>query len=305
MTNHPPKHILITGGTGSVGKHLTRLLLDTGYQVSHLSRKQGNDPRVKTFLWNVAKGNIDEHCIDAADVIIHLAGASIADGRWTDERKKELIDSRTQSVKLIYDLMRRKPNKVTRIISAAAIGYYGDRADEVLTEDSAPGQGFMPECCLAWEKAVDDGQALGLSILKFRTGVMLDKDEGALPQMAKPVKLFAGAPLGPGKQWVPWIHWADVAGMYLFGLEHEQLQGVFNMAALNAATNKQLMKAIARQLHRPLWPINVPKFIFRLLLGEMSILVLGSTRVSPQKIEEAGYRFQYPDLGEALKNIYG
>lgn len=305
MTNHPPKHILVTGGTGAVGKHLTKLLLEKGYQVSHLSRKQGTDPRIKTFLWDVAKGQIDEQCIDEADVIIHLAGASIAEGRWTGERKKELIDSRTQSIRLIYDLLRWKPNKVSRIISAAAIGYYGDRADEILTEDSAPGQGFMPECCIAWENAVDEGIALGLSILKFRTGVMLEKNDGALPQMAKPVRLFAGAPLGSGKQWVPWIHWADVAGMYLFGLEHAQLQGVFNMTAPNPLTNQQLMKAIARQLHRPLWSVKVPKFVLKILLGEMSILVLGSTMVSPQKIEDAGYQFQYPDLGGALKNIYG
>lgn len=305
MTNHPPKHILLTGGTGAVGKHLTNLLLEKGYQVSHLSRKQGADPRIKTFLWDVSKGVIDEQCIDGVDTIIHLAGASIADGRWTDERKKQMIDSRTESIRLIYDLMRRKPNKVTRIISAAAIGYYGDRADEILVEDSAPGQGFMPECCVDWEKAVDEGKALGLSILKFRTGVMLDKNEGALPQMAKPIKLFAGAPLGSGRQWVPWIHWADVAGIYLFGLENEQLQGVFNMTAPNPATNQQLMKAIARQVHRPLWPIKVPKFALKILMGEMSVLVLGSTRVSPQKIEDAGYQFQHPDLGEALKDIYG
>jgi hypothetical protein len=201
--------------------------------------------------------------------------------------------------------LRKKPNKVTRVISAAAIGYYGDRADEILTEQSAPGQGFMPECCIAWEKAVDDGRALGLNLVKFRTGVVLDKNEGALPQMAKPIKFFAGAPLGTGKQWVPWIHWTDVAGMYLFALEHEQLQGVFNMAAPNPATNQQLMGAIARQLHRPLWPIKVPVFIFKMLMGEMSTLVLGSTRVSSQKIVEAGYQFQYPDLAKALKDIYG
>jgi hypothetical protein len=304
MSNQP-RHILLTGGTGAVGKCLTNLLLEKGYQVSHLSRKQGTDPRIKTFLWDVPKGQIDDHCIDGVDVIIHLAGAGIADKRWTDERKKELTDSRAQSVKLIYDLLRKKPNKVTRVISAAAIGYYGDRADEILTEQSAPGQGFMPECCIAWEKAVDDGRALGLNLVKFRTGVVLDKNEGALPQMAKPIKFFAGAPLGTGKQWVPWIHWTDVAGMYLFALEHEQLQGVFNMAAPNPATNQQLMGAIARQLHRPLWPIKVPVFIFKMLMGEMSTLVLGSTRVSSQKIVEAGYQFQYPDLAKALKDIYG
>src|SRR6185312_6145693 len=170
-----PKHILMTGGTGSIGRRLTNLLLQYGYTVSHLSRKPGKDPRITTFLWDVHKKTIDEQCIDDVDVIIHLAGAPIADKRWTDKRKKELIDSRTESIRLIYDLLKRKPNKIKRVISAAAIGYYGSRADAWMTEESAPGEGFMPACCVAWERAIDEGEALGLNIVKFRTGVVLDK----------------------------------------------------------------------------------------------------------------------------------
>src|ERR1700761_3484323 len=208
-------HILLTGGTGLLGRHLTRLLLQKGYQVSHLSRKPANDPQVKTFLWDVHSGKIDEQCIDGVDMIIHLAGAGIAEKRWTEKRKQELTESRTKSIELIYNTIKNRPNKVNSVISAAAIGYYGDRGNQLLSEESEPGTGFLPECCVAWEKAVDQGRALGLRIVKFRTGVVLDKKGGALPQMAMPVKLFTGCALGNGKQWVPWIHWEDAVDMYM------------------------------------------------------------------------------------------
>ena len=298
------KRVLITGGTGSIGRQLSKALLQQGYEVSLLSRKQGNDLAVKTFTWDVSAGTIDENCVDGVDAVIHLAGAGIADKKWTEQRKKELIDSRTDSIALIYRLLKTRPNQVKRIISATAIGYYGNRFDEIMTEHSSPGDGFMPECCIAWEQAIDEGKALGLSIVKYRTGVMLDKNTGALPQMALPVKLFAGTPLGSGQQWIPWIHHADVVGMYLFALKHEQLEGVFNMVAPEPVTNKQLTKAIAKQLNRPVWPFTVPAFVLNLLLGEMSVIVLGSTRVSSEKIEGAGYVFEHPELAEALEDIY-
>jgi uncharacterized protein (TIGR01777 family) len=306
MKNASPQiHILLTGGTGLIGKHLTQALLEKGHKVSHLSRKPGNDPRVTTFLWDIAAGKIDEQCIDGVDMVLHLAGAGIADKRWSEKRKKELIESRTKSIGLIYGLIKNKPNKVNSVISAAAIGYYGDRGDELLTEESAPGKGFLPECCVAWEKAVDEGKALGLRVVKFRTGVVLDKRGGALPQMAMPVKLFVGAALGNGRQWVPWIHWQDVLDMYLTAIEKINMTGVYNMAAPEPATNKQLMKAIGRQLHKPLWPLKVPSLVFKLLMGEMSTIILGSDKVSAQKIQDDGFTFKYPELAGALKQIYG
>jgi uncharacterized protein (TIGR01777 family) len=299
------KHILITGGTGLIGKLLTDKLLDLGYQVSRLSRKPGDNPNVKTYLWDVAKGRIDENCIDGIDAVLHLAGAGIADKRWTDKRKKEIIESRAKSIGMIYRLIKNKPNKINTIISASAIGYYSNRGDEFLTEQSLPGRDFMAQCCMEWEDAVDKGRPLGLRILKFRTGVVLYKDEGALPQMAMPVKLGFGAPFGNGKQWIPWIHWRDVVDMYLYGIENINLTGVYNMVAPGPVTNKQLIKALARQLHRPAWPIKVPAFVFKLLMGEMSTIVLGSTKVSAQKIEKDGFVFKYPDLPAALREIYG
>lgn len=299
------KHVLITGGTGLVGKLVTAELLKEGYEVSHLSRKPGKNPNVKTYLWDVAKGRIDEHCIDGVDTVIHLAGAPIAGKRWTEKRKKELIESRTKSIALIYQLIKNQPNKVNTVISASAIGYYSNRGDELLTEDSPPNNDFMATCCVAWENAVDDGRSLGLRILKFRTGVVLHKNEGALPQMSKPVRLGFGAPLGNGRQWIPWIHWHDVVDMYLYGIKNINLTGVYNMVAPQPVTNKQLMKAIAKKLHKPLWPLKVPAFVFKLLLGEMSIIILGSTRVSAKKVEHDGFVFTYPELDSALTDIYG
>src|SRR6185437_2284395 len=305
MNHTPPnKHILLSGGTGLVGRHLTEQLLLKGCSVSHLSRSPGKDARVKTFLWDVDKGLIDEGCIDGVDIVVHLAGAGIADKRWTEQRKREIIDSRAKSIGLIYNLLKGKKNEVKTVISASAIGYYSDRGDELMTEDSPPSNDFMAKCCIAWENAVDKGKELGLRVVKFRTGVVLDRED-PLAKMAMPVRLFVGSPLGSGKQWIPWIHWQDVADMYLFALENEGLAGVYNMVAPNPVTNKQLTEAIAWQLHKPLWLPNVPAFFLKLLLGEMSTIVLGSTKVSSQKIEQGGYTFKYPEITLALKEIYG
>ena len=300
----PSNHILLTGGTGLIGSNLTQQLLDKGYQVSHLSRSRGKNPRVKTFLWDVAKGEIDPNCIDGADTIVHLAGAGIADKRWTDKRKKELIESRTRSIGLVYNVLQKKQHQVKSVISASAIGYYSDRGDELMTELSPPANDFMGKCCVEWEDAVDYGKELGLRIAKFRTGVVLDKG-GALAKIAMPVKFYLGAPLGNGKQWVPWIHHEDVISMYMLAITNDAFNGVYNMVAPNPVTNKELTGAVAKQLHKPLWAPNIPAMFLNLLLGEMSTIVLGSTKVSAKKIEESGFNFKYPLLTEALQEIYG
>lgn len=299
------KNILLTGGSGLLGRHLTKALQAKGYTVSHLSRKAGNIPNVKTFVWDIDKGTIDEHCIDGVDTIVHLAGSGIAEKRWTEARKKDLIDSRVKSIELIYGLLKRKQHQVASVVSASGIGYYSDRGNELMFESSTPNNSFQSQCCVLWEAAVDDGEKLGLRILKFRTGIVLDKDGGALPQLAQPVKLFVGSPIGSGRQWIPWIHWQDVVDMYLLGIENNTMSGVYNMVAPNPVTNKQLTQSVAKHLHKPLWAPNVPAFVLKLLLGELSTLVLGSTKVSAQKIEEAGFAFKYAQLDEALTEIYG
>ncbi|MBW4888375.1 TIGR01777 family oxidoreductase [Mucilaginibacter sp. HMF5004] len=298
-------NILITGGTGLLGKQLTDALIIQGHNVSHLSRRAGNNAVVKTFLWDIAKGTIDPECINGIDTIVHLAGEGIAEKRWTTERKKLLIESRTKSIGLIYKLLKSTPHTVKHIVSASATGYYSDRGNELLTETSPPAHDFLSDCCVQWEKAVDEGEALGLRVVKFRTGVVLSPAGGALPLMAKPVQFFVGSPLGSGKQWIPWIHHRDVVAMYLLGITNEKLTGVYNMVAPNPVTNAQLTKAIAKQLHRPLWAPRVPAFALKLLLGEMSLVVLGSTKVSSGKIEQTGFKFSYPDVESALKELYG
>jgi uncharacterized protein (TIGR01777 family) len=299
------KHILLTGGTGLIGTHLTEALLDNGYTVSHLARKPGNNPKVKTYLWDIAKGEIDEACINDIDTIVHLAGAGVVDKRWSDERKKEIIDSRTKSIGLIYQLLRKKEHTVKTIVSATATGYYGDRGSEVLTEESEAGNDFLAEVCIKWEAAADEGKELGLRVVKFRTGIVLNKEGGALPQLANPVKWGVGSPLGTGRQWMPWIHWRDVVKMYIFGIENEGLSGVYNMTGPNPSTNQQLTKAVAAQLNKPFWAPNVPEFVLKLIMGETRIAVLESDRTSSKKIEDAGFKFDYPELPEALKDIYG
>jgi len=298
------KHILLTGASGSIGKELTLLLLNKGYKVSHLSRKPGDNQYVETFVWDVPKGVIDPACIDGVDTIVHLAGAGVAEKRWTNARKKELADSRIKSIELIYSLLKKKKHQVTKIISASATGYYGNRGDEWLTEDSAPGGDFLAKLCIDWEKAADEGASLGLTVLKLRTGIVLDKEGGALPKLAMPVKLGVGSPLGTGKQHMPWIHHQDVIDLYLYGIENQDLAGVYNMTAPNPVTNAQLTKTVAKQLKRPLWLPNVPAFVLKLLVGEMGIVILGGARVSPAKIERAGFQFKFPDIESALKEIY-
>lgn len=300
----PQKHILITGASGLIGRELTYALLQKGYKVSHLNRKPGHNPEVNSYLWDVPKGQIDEQCLNGVDTIVHLAGAPIADKRWTKKRKQEIIDSRVQSIGLIYQLMRRKPNQVKHVISASGISYYGDCGDEIITEERAPANDFLGQCCVLWEQAVDNGSEFNLRIAKFRTGVVLSTESGALPVLARPIKLGFGSPLGSGKQWMPWIHIDDTVNMYIKAIEDDSVTGAFNMVAPQPLTNQQLTQAVARQLRRPLWMPKVPAFAIKLLFGEMSLVILQSLKASSVKIESAGFTFKYPIIADALKNLY-
>lgn len=298
------EHILLTGATGMLGKELIGTLLKKGYQVSILSRKPQNISQVKVFLWNIDQQEIDISCITGIDSIIHLAGENIAKERWSEKRKKEIIDSRVLSTKLLFKALSSQPNQVKTFISAAAVGIYGDRGDEILTEESPAGNGFLAECCLEWENAIDEVTVPGLRIVKLRTGVVLGKDDGALPEMSKPIRLFAGAPLGSGRQWIPWIHHQDMTQIYVYALENLSLTGTYNACAPFPVTNKTLTKAIAAQLHRPVWPFSIPAKVMDLILGEMSAIVLNSTNTSAQKLLSAGFIFKYTRLEDALSDIY-
>jgi len=298
------QHILLTGATGMLGKELIKNILDQGDQVSILSRKPQRFKGVKVFLWDVYQQQIDLNCINGVDTIIHLAGENISDGKWTEKRKKQIIDSRVMSANLLFKTLAENQNQVRHFISAAAVGIYGDRGEEVLTENSGAGNDFMASCCEQWEVAADKVKTLGIRVVKVRTGVVLSKESGALPAMAKPVQLFAGAPLGTGKQFIPWIHHKDMTQVYLHLLAQEELSGVYNACAPFPVTNKELTNAIAKQLHRPVWPFNVPKAVLKLILGEMSVIVTNSYNTSAQKLLDSGFIFNFTRVEDALFDIY-
>jgi len=298
------KRVLITGGSGSVGTRLSQLLLENGYEVAHLSRSKTNLPNIQTYLWNVEQNQIDAECINGVDIIVHLAGAGIADSRWTEERKKTIIDSRTKSIQLVYQLLKSNPHQVKTVVSASASGYYSERGDKLMKETDSPNTDFLGECSVLWENAVDEAKDLGIRVVKFRTGVILEKNAGALPKIAAPIKFGFGAPLGNGKQWTSWIYIDDVAEMYLKGIEDETMQGAYNMSTPNPITNKELTVAIAQKLNKPLWLPNVPAFLLKLAFGEMSAVVLGSTKMNVEKIEQTGFKFKFPTIKSALNQIY-
>lgn len=297
------KKILITGGTGLIGTHLTRELLEQGYQVNHLSR--GNKRQilgVTTYLWDIDKSEIDKKCIEGVDIIIHLAGAGIADKRWTKHRKEEIIKSRTASIKLIYELMKSTGNQVEAVISATASGYYSDRGDESMEETALPKNDFLGQSCLLWEQAVDEGKELGLRIVKLRTGLVLDKDKGAFPKLLMPFKLGVGTSLGRGSQWMSWVHIKDAVAIYMHFINNDQ-KGAFNMSTPNPLTNKSFSALLSKKMHKTLWVPSVPAFVLKLVLGEMSTVLLGSTKMSVDKLLKTGYKFYYPTLDLALDEL--
>lgn len=300
-----PKNILITGATGLIGRQLIPYLQMQGHRISVLSRKKMNIDGATVFVWDVEKQTIETDALKGIETIIHLAGEGIADKSWTTKRKAQIIDSRVKSAQLLYKTIRETNSTLTTFVSASAVGYYGDRKGEFLNESDNPGHGFLSDCCIQWEAAADEGIAMGIRVVKIRIGLLLSEKDGALAAMARPIKFFIGAPLGSGKQWVPWIHIDDVIGIFTKAVEDETMQGAYNAAAPYPATNKLVVKRIAWHLSRPVWPIHVPKMVLNAILGELSILVLMSSNTSAQKILDAGYQFKFLDLDEALREIYG
>jgi len=297
------KKILITGATGLVGTALKKRLLKKGFAIHTLSRKKGNIPN--TFLWDINKQEIDPDCLMGVETIVHLAGEPIVDKKWTNERKKQIIDSRVKSTELLLKAIKSLPDQhVKSFISASAVGYYGDCGDEILTEESPNGYGFLAECCKLWEDAVDEGKKLSLRVVKLRTGIVFSKTGGALPQLDKPVRLFAGSALGTGKQWTPWLHLDDMVEMYVNAIENPNMEGNYNACTPFPVTNESLTKTIAKHLHRPFWPIKVPKVAIELLMGERTEAVLMSNNTSAQKILDTGFKFKFTQLDDALKDIY-
>ncbi|GAB3549394.1 TIGR01777 family oxidoreductase [Spirosoma fluminis] len=297
--------VLITGGTGTIGRRLTQLLLQQGYQVSHLSRSTHSSPSVKTYQWDIKQGHIDPQAIATADHIIHLAGAGIADERWTDARKDEILTSRTRSTELLAQALSKNPHQVKSFIASSAIGYYGgDTGDRPLTETSQGGSDFLAQVTRAWERSEDQVAALGIRTVKLRTGVVLTMEGGALPKLAQPIRLGAGAPIGSGQQYISWIHLDDLCQLYIQALTDPSWQGTYNAVAPTPVTNETLTRAIAQVLHRPIILPNIPTFAIKLAFGELAIAVTGGNYVLNKRIaEETSFRYQYADLTKALENL--
>jgi uncharacterized protein (TIGR01777 family) len=295
----------LTGASGLVGTRLTELMSQKGYRISHLgrSKKKGTVP---SFVWDVGKRQIDPEALKGVDAIIHLAGAGVAEKRWTEKRKKEILESRTQSSALLFDTLKKTPNAVKTFVSASAIGYYGFGFEkkDIATEDTPPGDDFLSRVVVAWEDEVSKISTLGIRVARIRIGIVLSEKGGALVEMAAPIKLGVGSPLGTGNQILPWIHLDDLCGIFIKAIEDPNMQGAFNAVGPNPATNREMTKAIAKVLRKPLWAPPVPGFVLRMILGQMSEIVVNGRNVSAKKIEQAGYKFRFAELEPALRELF-
>lgn len=299
------KKVLISGGSGLIGSRITQLLLQNNYEVAILSRTpQKVQSNIQVYHWNISAGIIDPEALKEVQYIIHLAGAGIADKGWTKSRKEVLLNSRVLSTQLLHQALSQYDHEVKGFLSASAIGYYGaDAGQNLLTEESPSGHDFLAEVTKAWENSAENIQKAGIRTVKFRIGVVLSENGGALPSLVMPIKLLAGSPLGSGKQIMSWIHLDDLCRMFMFAMENEQIQGTYNAVAPNPVDNKTFITEAAQVLSRPLIFPHVPAFALKLLLGQRANLVLGSTHASSQKIEAAGFDYKFPTLELALIDL--
>ncbi|MEO6760105.1 MAG: TIGR01777 family oxidoreductase [Saprospiraceae bacterium] len=295
--------VLIAGGTGLIGGRLTELLRLRSYTVRLLSRSPNGKEQ---FAWDPEKGTIDAAALADVDYVINLAGAGIADQRWTEARKREIIDSRVQSTRLLRANFERLKIRPKAYLSASAIGYYGNSGERRMREIDQPvEESFMVQCCRAWEEVADEVAALGIRTVKFRIGVVLAKEGGALLEFIKPLRFGIGAYFADGRAWYSWIHRNDLCRAVLWAIENEDISGVYNAVAPLPERNKPLAQAAAKAMHKSVLMAPVPAFALRLALGEMADVVLNSNLISAEKIQAAGFVFEYPDLANALRHILG
>ncbi|MEX2264213.1 MAG: TIGR01777 family oxidoreductase [Bryobacteraceae bacterium] len=288
-------NITITGGTGFIGRKLEERLSADAHKVIVLSRSRG-------MRWEPMKEEPPAESLSSADAIVHLAGESVGQ-RWTPEAKAAIRESRVQGTRRLIQGLSTLSRRPAVLVSGSAIGIYGDRGDETLTESSTPGSGFLPELCTAWEREADLAEALGIRVVKLRTGIVLGKGGGALEKMLPPFKAFVGGRLGSGRQWMSWIHIDDLVGLIRFAID-QPLSGPVNGTAPNPVTNAQFTRELASALGRPaIFP--APALALKTLMGEMAGVLLESQKVLPKAALNAGYRFRFPELGPALRDVLG
>jgi uncharacterized protein len=299
---------IITGGTGFQGKYLITELANAGYEVIVLSRhpdqyKLKLPDGVRLEWWDAKSSQGWGSLADGADAIVNLAGENMAAGRWTEKSKQEIRSSRVNAGKAIVQSIEQVPNKPKVVIQASAVGYYGTREDQKISEDSPPGNDFQASVCLDWEASTAPVDRMGVRRVVIRTGLPLATDGGVLERFLLPFKLYAGGPLGSGKQWIPWIHMADQVGAIRFLIENPGLSGAFNLCSPNPVTNKQLAQAIGKAMGRPSI-LPVPGFAMKLVFGQMADeMLLVGWRELPDRLLKAGYRFRFPEIDPALRDL--
>lgn len=289
-----------------MGRALTEMLLEKGYKVIILSRtsRRSNHPDLRYALWDIDRKTMDTTALQEADHIVHLAGANVAEGRWTQRRKQEIVDSRVQSGQLLYERLRDTPNKVKKVISASATGYYGPFKGQIFREEDPPADDFLGTTSEAWESSVRQIEQLGKKVIILRTGIVLSLQGGALREFYKPLRLGFAAIMGDGQQWVSWIHRQDLVRLYFNAIVNDRLNGVYNAVSPNPVTNEELVLALARAAKgKSFVSIHIPAFALKLALGEMSIEVLKSVKVSSDKIQETGFLFSYPTIAGAVEQV--
>ena len=300
--------VLVTGGSGLIGRAVTGELTGAGWEVVVLSRSpekvSGLPAGARTARWDGETAEGWWELADGAAGIVHLAGEGIGDGPWTAEKKRRIRESRVRSSGAVLEAVRRADHPPRFLLQASGIDYYGDTGDRVATEEDPPGEGFLPDLAVEWESVTRPVEDLGVRRALLRSAMVLSREGGALPKLALPFKLFVGGPVGSGDQWVAWIHRADEAGAIRFLAARAEASGPFNLTAPNPVTNRELSREVARALGRPSL-FRAPAIALHAALGEMADMLLGSRRALPAKLERLGYRFRFPTLREALADLYG
>jgi hypothetical protein len=294
--------VLISGGSGLIGRYLTSMLLSEGFEVRHLSRNTNQFGKVRVFRWDPEKGILDPLVFEGVDYIVNLAGANIGEKRWTRNRKNEIINSRFDSAKLMHKVITENNIPIKSFISASATGYYGSiSSDKIFTENDKPGDDFLGTVCRKWEEAADLFSSSGTRVVKIRTGVVMEKSDSALAKMLMPAKLGFLVQTGNGRQYMPWIHITDICNIYLKAIRDDNMTGSYNAVSPQHVTHKEFIRTLAQVMGKPVFPLPVPGIILKVALGEMSDVVLKGSRVSSEKITDSGFLFRYKNIEEALK----